>query len=91
MTDSLITDLAQIGSLKVISRTSSVHYKQTRKSLPEIAGELNVDGIVEGTVQGSGDRVRINVQLIQGTSDKHIWANSYEGDLRNVFALERGN
>jgi TolB-like protein/DNA-binding winged helix-turn-helix (wHTH) protein len=89
MTDSLITDLAQIGSLKVISRTSSIQYKQTRKSLPEIARELNVDGIVEGTVQRSGDRVRINVQLIQGASDKHIWAKSYEQDLRDVFALER--
>jgi TolB-like protein/DNA-binding winged helix-turn-helix (wHTH) protein/Tfp pilus assembly protein PilF len=89
MTDSLITHLAQIGSLKVISRTSSMQYKQTRKSLPAIARELNVDGIVEGTVQRSGDRVRINVQLIQGASDKHIWANSYERDLRDVFALER--
>jgi len=89
MTDSLITDLAQIGSLKVISRTSSIQYKQTSKSLPEVARELNVDGIVEGTVQRSGDRVRINVQLIQGASDKHLWAKSYERDLRDVFALER--
>jgi TolB-like protein/DNA-binding winged helix-turn-helix (wHTH) protein len=89
MTDALITGLAQIGSLKVISRTSSMQYKQTKKSLPEIARELNVDGIVEGTVQRSGDRVRITVQLIHGPSDKHLWANSYERDMRDVFTLER--
>lgn len=89
MTDALITDLAQIGSLKVISRTSSMQYKETRKSLPEIAHELNVDGIVEGTVQRSGDRVRITVQLIHSPSDRHLWANTYEGDFRDGFALER--
>lgn len=89
MTDALITDLAQIGSLKVISRTSSMQYKQTKKTLPEIARELNVDGIIEGTVQRSGDRVRITAQLIHGPSDKHLWAHSYEGDIRDVFALER--
>jgi TolB-like protein/DNA-binding winged helix-turn-helix (wHTH) protein len=89
MTDALITDLAQIGSLKVISRTSSMQYKQTKKSLPEIARELNVDGIVEGTVQRSGDRVRITTQLIHGTTDKHLWANSYERNVSNAFALER--
>src|SRR6202047_1560699 len=89
MTDALITDLAQISSLKVISRTSSMQYKQTKKSLPEIARDLNVDGIVEGTVQRSGDRVRITAQLIYGPSDKHVWAHSYERDLRDVFTLER--
>jgi TolB-like protein/DNA-binding winged helix-turn-helix (wHTH) protein len=89
MTDALITDLAQVGSLKVISRTSSMQYKQTKKSLPEIARELNVDGIVEGTVQRSGDRVRITAQLIHGRSDKHLWANSYERDLRDIFTFER--
>jgi len=89
LTDALITSLAQIGPLKVISRTSSMQYKQTKKSLPEIARELNSDGIVEGTVQRSGDRVRITAQLIQGSTDKHLWANTYEGDRRDVFALER--
>jgi TolB-like protein/DNA-binding winged helix-turn-helix (wHTH) protein len=89
MTDALITDLAQIGSLRVISRTSSMQYKQTKKSLPEIARELDVDGIVEGTVQRSGDRVRITTQLIHGTTDKHLWAHSYERNLSDVFALER--
>ena len=89
MTDALITDLASIDSLKVISRTSSMQYKDTRKSLPEIAHELSVDGIVEGTVQRSGDRVRITAQLIYGPSDKHLWANTYEGDMRDGFTLER--
>ena len=89
MTDGLITDLAQISSLKVISRTSSMQYKQTKKSLPEIARELNVDGIVEGTVQRSGNRLLVNTQLIHGPSDKHLWASSYEGDFRDIFALER--
>jgi TolB-like protein len=89
MTDALITDLAQIGSLKVISRTSSMQYKESKKSLPEIARELNVDGIVEGTVQRSGDRVRITAQLIHGPSDKHLWANSYEREMRDIFTLER--
>jgi TolB-like protein len=89
MTDALITDLAQIASVRVISRTSSMEYKQTKKSLPEIARELDVDGIIEGTVQRSGNRVRITAQLIHGRLDKHIWANSYERDLRDVFVLER--
>jgi TolB-like protein/DNA-binding winged helix-turn-helix (wHTH) protein/Tfp pilus assembly protein PilF len=89
MTDALITDLAQIGSLRVISRTSSMQYKQTTKSLPEIGRELSVDGIVEGSIHRSGDHVRITAQLIHGPSDRHLWANTYEGDFRNVFALER--
>src|ERR1700675_3809374 len=89
MTDALITDLAQIGALRVISRTSIVHYKKTEKTLPEIARELNVDGIVEGTVQRDGDRVRITAQLIYAPSDKHLWAKSYERDMRDVFGLEQ--
>jgi TolB-like protein/DNA-binding winged helix-turn-helix (wHTH) protein/Tfp pilus assembly protein PilF len=89
MTDALITDLAQLGSLKIISRTSVMHYKNTDKTLPEIARELNVDGIIEGTVQRSGDRVRITAQLIQLPEDKHLWANSYERDMRDALALER--
>lgn len=88
MTDALITDLAQIGSLKVISRTSTMRYKKSDKTLPEIARELNVDGIVEGTVQRFGDRVRITAQLIHGPSDKHLWAKSYERDARNVLSME---
>ena len=88
MTDALITDLAQIGSVKVISRTSSMQYKQSKKSLPEIARELNVDGIVEGTVQRSGDRVRITAQLIEAPKDRHVWAESYERDLRDILTLQ---
>src|SRR5262249_35685979 len=88
MTDALITDLAQISSLKVISRTSSMRYKQSNKSLPEIAQELNVDGVVEGTVQRSGDRVRISAQLIEAPKDRHLWAESYERDVHDVLALQ---
>lgn len=89
ITDGLITDLTQIESVRVISRTSSMQYKQATKTLPEIAHALNVDGIVEGTVQRSGNRVRISAQLIDGRSDKYLWAASYERDTRDVFTLER--
>jgi len=88
MTDTLITDLAQMGSVKVISRTSIMRYKKTDKSLPEIARELNVGGIIEGTVQRSGDRVRITAQLIEGATDKHLWAKSYERAVKDVLALQ---
>src|SRR5262249_51804837 len=89
ITDALITNLAQIGSVRVISRTSSMQYKQTDKSLPVVARELNVDGIIEGTVQRSGDRVRISAQLIHGPSDTSLWASSYERDVSDLFRLER--
>ena len=88
VSDALITDLAQISSLKVISRTSTMQYKDAKKPLPEIARELNVDGIVEGTVQRSGDRLHVTAQLIHGPSDKHLWANSYEQNMNDIFALE---
>src|SRR5262249_16563570 len=88
MTDELLTELAQVGDLRVISRTSSMSYKSTNKTLPQIARELNVDAVLEGSVVRSGDRVRITAQLIQAQSDRHIWAHSYERDLRNVFTLQ---
>jgi TolB-like protein/DNA-binding winged helix-turn-helix (wHTH) protein len=88
MTEALITDLGKIGELRVISRTSAMHYKGTRKTLPEIARELNVDAVVEGAVLRSGDRVRITAQLVQAASDRHLWAESYERDLRDVLALQ---
>jgi TolB-like protein/DNA-binding winged helix-turn-helix (wHTH) protein/Flp pilus assembly protein TadD len=88
MTDELITDLGQISALRVISRTSVMPYKRTRKALREIARELNVDAVVEGTVLRSGDQVRITAQLIQASDDKHLWAQSYEGDLRDTLALQ---
>jgi|HubBroStandDraft_3_1064219.scaffolds.fasta_scaffold10398_2 TolB-like protein/DNA-binding winged helix-turn-helix (wHTH) protein len=90
MTDALITSLGQIGALRVISRTSVMQYKGIHKPLPQIARELNVDTVVEGTVLRSGDRVRITAQLIQAATDKHLWAESYEGDLRDVLGLQNG-
>ncbi len=88
MTEALITDLAKIGSLKVISRTSVMQYKGVRKPLPEIARELKVDAVVEGSVMRVGDRVRITVQLIHGPTDQHLWADSYERQLRDVLAMQ---
>jgi TolB-like protein/DNA-binding winged helix-turn-helix (wHTH) protein/Tfp pilus assembly protein PilF len=88
MTDELITDLAQISALRVISRTSVMTYKGARKPLPQIARELNVDAVVEGTVLRSGDQVRITAQLIDASTDKHLWSQSYEGDLRDTLALQ---
>ncbi len=88
MTDALITDLAQIGALRVISRTSVMRYKGSRKSLSDIAGELGVDAIVEGTVARSGNRVRITSQLIYAKSDQHLWAQNYERDLTDVLTLQ---
>jgi TolB-like protein/DNA-binding winged helix-turn-helix (wHTH) protein/Tfp pilus assembly protein PilF len=89
MTDELITELGQISELRVISRTSAMTYKGAHKSLPQIAGELNVDAVVEGTVLRSGDQVRITAQLIQASADKHLWAQSYEGDVHQTLALQR--
>lgn len=88
MTDELITNLAQISALRVISRTSVMQYKGVRKPLGQIANALNVDAIVEGTVLRSGNQVRITAQLIQAPADKHLWAQSYEGDVRDSLALQ---
>ncbi len=88
MTDALIGDLAKIGSLHVISRTSSMHYKGTKKSMPEIARELNVDAVVEGTVQRSGERVVIRAQLIHVATDRHLWVNTYERGMRDILDLQ---
>ncbi len=88
MTDELITDLAQVRALKVVSKTSVLQYKGTRKPLPQIARELGVDAVVEGSVLREGNRVRITAQLIRASTDRHIWAHSYEGDLRNVLSLQ---
>jgi TolB-like protein/Tfp pilus assembly protein PilF len=88
VTDALIGDLAQIGALRVISRTSAMHYKGTNKSLPEIAKELNVDAVVEGTVQRSGERVHVRAQLIHAASDSHLWAADYDRDARDILDLQ---
>ncbi len=88
MTDALISNLGKIKALKVISRTSVMQYKGARKQLPEIGRELKVDGVVEGAVLRSGDRVRINVQLIAAATDRHLWAESYERDLGDIMRLQ---
>jgi len=88
ITDQLITNLAKVGSLRVISRTSVMRYKGTRKGLPEIAKELNVDAIVEGSVVKSGQKIRITAQLLDGPSDRHLWAESYERDFGDVLKLQ---
>jgi len=89
MTDELITELGQISELRVISRTSVMTYKGARRPLPQIALELDVDAVVEGTVLRSGNRVRITAQLIRASADKHLWAESYEGELSDVLALQK--
>ena len=88
MTEELITDLSKIGSLKVISRTSVMQYKDARKPLREIGRELGVDGVIEGSVRRVGDRVRITAQLIYAPSDTHLWAESYDRDLHDVLKLQ---
>ena len=88
MTDALIGDLAQLGGLHVISRTSSMHYKGTKQSLPQIASEINVDAVVEGTVQRSGDRVVVRAQLIHAATDRHLWVQTYTRDVRDVLDLQ---
>jgi TolB-like protein/DNA-binding winged helix-turn-helix (wHTH) protein/Tfp pilus assembly protein PilF len=88
MTDELISDLGQISALRVISRTSVMGYKHARKSLPQIAHELNVDAVVEGTVLRSGEQVRITAQLIEASTDKHLWSQSYQGELKDTLALQ---
>ncbi len=89
MTESLITDLAKIGALRVISRPSVMQYKGGNKPLPDIGRELKVDAVLIGSVVRSGERVRIAVQLIHAATEQNLWSNSYEGDLRDVLALQK--
>jgi TolB-like protein/DNA-binding winged helix-turn-helix (wHTH) protein/Tfp pilus assembly protein PilF len=89
MTDQLITDLGQIKALRVISRTSAMQYKGVHKPLAQIARELNVDAVVEGTILKSGNQVRITAQLIQAPLDRHLWARSYDGDLHDILSLQK--
>ena len=88
MTEALITELGKIGELRVISRTSMLRYKGTKKTLQEIARELQVDALVEGTVERSGNRVRITASLVQAAPEKHVWADSFERELQDVLALQ---
>lgn len=87
MTEALITELGKISALRVISRQSMMQYKGTKKSAPQIAQELNVEAVVEGSVLRAGDRVRISVQLIGAVPERHLWAESYDRELRDVLAL----
>ncbi len=88
MTDTLISQLANIRSLRIISRQSVMRYKRSSASMPEIAYELGVDAVIEGTVQRTGDRVRVAVQLIHTPSDRHLWNAQYERPLGDVFAMQ---
>jgi len=88
MTEALTTDLARIERLQVISRTSTMQYKAAKKPLPAIARELGADAIVEGSVERSGDHVRITAQLVRATTDRHLWAETYERDLKDILTLQ---
>jgi TolB-like protein/DNA-binding winged helix-turn-helix (wHTH) protein/Flp pilus assembly protein TadD len=88
MTGALISNLSKIQPLRVISRTSTARYKHAKKSLPEIARELKVDAVIEGTVLRSGNRVRISVELIEAASDQHLWAETYDRELDDILKLQ---
>jgi serine/threonine-protein kinase len=88
MTDELIACLAQVRALRIISRTSVMRYKGQRKAIPEIAHELNVDAVIEGSVRRAGERVRITVQLIDAASERHLWVGSYERAMTEVLTLQ---
>jgi TolB-like protein/DNA-binding winged helix-turn-helix (wHTH) protein/Tfp pilus assembly protein PilF len=88
MTEALITDLAKVSAMRVISRQSAMSYKGSKKTLPEIASELHVDALIEGTAARSGDRVRITVNLVQASPERHLWAETYQTDITNTLALQ---
>jgi TolB-like protein/DNA-binding winged helix-turn-helix (wHTH) protein len=88
MTDDLIADLSKIGALRVISRTSVMQYKGTRKTVPEIARELNVDAVLEGTVERDQGRVRITAQVIAAAPERHLWAEKYEASLSDILRVQ---
>ncbi len=88
MTDELITDLAQVRELRVVSRTSVMQYKSAHRPLPQIGHDLGVDAVIEGSVVRSGNRVRITAQLIRTATDTHLWAKSYEGEMKDVLSLQ---
>src|SRR5215475_13573931 len=88
MTEGLITNLGQSSRLRVIARTSVNRYDRTKKSVQEIARELKVDVLVEGTVAQTGDRLRVTANLVQVSPERHIWAHSYERNFRDALALQ---
>ena len=86
--DEILTRLSKIADLKVISHTSTQHYKSTPENLPDIARQLGVANILEGSVQKSGDAVRVNVQLIKAANDSHLWADTFDRKLTDIFSVE---
>jgi len=88
MTDELITTLAKMRGVRVVSRTSIMHYKKSGEPIAKIGRELSVDSVVEGTVEHSGNRVRIRVQLVQAASDRHLWAQTYDRDFSDALVLQ---
>ena len=88
MTEALIAQLSAIRGLRVISRTSAMQLKGTRKSVPDIGKELSVDAVIEGSVLRSADKVRVTVQLIRTATDEHLWAGTYDRDLQDILALQ---
>jgi serine/threonine protein kinase/tetratricopeptide (TPR) repeat protein len=88
MTDEVTTELAQIGGLRVTSRTSTMQFKDAKKSVPQIGKELNVDAVLQGSVAHSGNRVRVIAQLIEAQSDRHLWAKTYERELQDVLTMQ---
>jgi TolB-like protein/DNA-binding winged helix-turn-helix (wHTH) protein/Tfp pilus assembly protein PilF len=88
MTEALIGDLGSIGTVRVISRTSTARYKRTKKVVPDIARELNVDAVVEGTVVRSGDRVRVTARLVRAAPERELWSGSYEREMRDILVLQ---
>src|SRR5262249_28704016 len=86
--DEILTRLAKVADLKVISRTSTQHFNSVQDNLTQIAKQLGVAHILEGSVQKAGDQVRVNVQLVNGLNDAHLWADTYDRELNDIFAVE---
>ena len=86
--DEILTKLASIADLKVISRTSTAKYKSKPEDLKTVSQQLGVANVLEGTVQKAGDKVRVNVQLIDAQADSHLWAKTYDRDIEDIFAVE---
>ena len=89
MTEAMIANLTKLSSVRVISNTSAMHYKGSHKPLPEIASELKITAVVEGSVLRSGDRVRVSAQLVDATRDRILWAKEYDRDTRDILQLQR--
>src|SRR5512146_1126017 len=86
--EDILTQLVKIAELKVISRTTMMHYKNSDKNLKEIGGELNADFVLEGSVRHYADKLRISVQLIDAKTDEHVWAEGYDSSIKDVFKVQ---